>query len=354
MPNLARPYIREGHELAMELNNPAQLHQCYKALAHLESSSGNYKSAYDYQQQVMALSDSLLNEEISEQALRIDELSKYENIQQEQQIQLLAANNEIKDLQIQRSRRKLILLLIFAAALVMISFIIFMGKRRVDKLNETLAKQKEVINKSLKEKEFLIKEIHHRVKNNLQVISSLLKLQSRNIEDESARTALNVGRSRVRSMALIHKNLYMDERNLNTIPIRKYIEDLSTEVIETYNNLDQTPVNIELDVDDLNLDVDILIPIGLIINELLSNSLKYAFHAHLHPKVSISLKIVEENLVLKVSDNGIGYRSDQISAESFGLKLVRAFSDRLGAEYLFESDQGTSSTFIIKNFNLAA
>ena len=135
-------------------------------------------------------------------------------------------------------------------------------------------KQKAVIEKSLDEKEFLLKEIHHRVKNNLQVISSLLNLQSRTVDDEKVQSALNEGRNRVRSMAIIHQNLYQKD-NLAGISMSTYLGELSQEIVDSYS-VNQV-VNVSLDIEDIHLDVDTAVPIGLIVNELVSNSMKYGF-----------------------------------------------------------------------------
>ena len=120
-----------------------------------------------------------------------------------------------------------------------------------------------------------MKEIHHRVKNNLQVISGLLELQSKALNDEAAKDALREGRNRVRSIALIHQNLYQFE-NLSTIELKRFVNDLCRQVESVFKKQNKVAMNIK--VPDLRLDIDSAVPLGLIMNELLSNSFKYAFN----------------------------------------------------------------------------
>ena len=350
--SLSRKYLDEGSSFAIKMENDFYLREAYISLSNLEYKSKNYKKAYEYQKKFKQLNDSIVNSEISEKALRIDELTKYENIQKEQKIELLTANNEIKDLQIQRSQRNILILTLITLTLGLISYLVYQSRNNIRKLNSQLRIQKEVINKALVEKEFLLKEIHHRVKNNLQVISSLLKLQSRSVTDEIAKNALDEGRNRVRSMALIHKNLYQDENNLSAIPIKAYVEQLTSELIDTYQLLAEN-LELELDIDDLLLDVDTLVPIGLIINELVSNSIKYAFPDQASGKIKIICGMKDSDLFLQVSDNGSGYDPNAVGNQSFGLKLIRAFSDRLKAEQSYDNNNGSSSSFIIREYKLA-
>ena len=135
--------------------------------------------------------------------------------------------------------------------------------------------QNTIVFEALKEKDFLLREIHHRVKNNLQVISSLLSLQARQIGDKNIQKAINEGRSRVRSMALIHQNLYQNE-NLTGVSVERYLSNLLSELFDTYK-VDSDKITLHFNIQDIDLDVDTMVPFGLILNELISNCLKHAF-----------------------------------------------------------------------------
>ena len=210
-----------------------------------------------------------------------------------------------------------------------------------------------IISKALKEKETLLREIHHRVKNNLQFISSLLGLQSDNIEDQVALGALQEGQDRVQSMALIHQNLYQEE-NLTGVDMHDYFNKLIQGLFDSYNIHDDR-IQLELNIEDINLDVDTVIPMGLIVNELITNSLKYAFPEGHNGKITIQLKELDKALSLSISDDGVGISEIEKHnlGDSFGYKLIHAFTLQLDAEMSIERSAGTSVNFTIRNYQVA-
>lgn len=200
---------------------------------------------------------------------------------------------------------------------------------------------------SLNEKESLLKEVHHRVKNNLQIISSLLRLQSDYIEDEKALTSFKDSQNRIRSMALIHEKLYQS-RDVSNINLIEYIRDLVSHLLRSYTATSQF-VNLKIDANDIWLNIDTAIPCGLIINELVSNSLKHAFpQPSPDNEISISIHLADGNLFrLIVSDNGIGFPQglDFRDTDSLGLQLVCTFTEQL--EGAIELDRNHGTAFII-------
>jgi PAS domain S-box-containing protein len=190
------------------------------------------------------------------------------------------------------------------------------------------------IEKSLKEKELLLKEIHHRVKNNLQIILSILSLQKNYITDQPVKDVLNACRNRALSVALIHEQLYRSKDFLR-IDFDYYIKVLVNNLLNTYRNSEKIDLN--LDVDQINLDVGTSINLGLILNELLTNSLKYAFGGKETGKINISLKYNDEEnkIVLKVSDNGLGLPKDfnVNNLNSLGLGIVGSLAEQSGGEF---------------------
>jgi two-component sensor histidine kinase/Tfp pilus assembly protein PilF len=220
------------------------------------------------------------------------------------------------------------------------------------KLYRKTNKQNEIISSSLKEKDTLLREIHHRVKNNLQLVSSLLSLQSRHIEDPKALEALNSGKSRVKSMALIHQNLYNKE-NLTGISIKNYLEKLCNELVSTYQ-IDSNQIKLRTDIQDLDLDIDTIVPLGLIINELLTNALKYAFPENAAGEILIGLKEENKKLILRVSDNGIGLPLDFNTKNSFGYKLISTLNEQLDGTMKKTGDSGTKVEIQFSDYKIAS
>lgn len=215
----------------------------------------------------------------------------------------------------------------------------------------TRKEAEKTINASLKEKEILIKEIHHRVKNNLQVISSLLYLQSKSIENEEMLALFTESQGRVKSMALIHEKLYQGS-DLANINFGEYIKNLASYLVNTYSVADRKII-LNYQIEDAELDLDSAVPCGLIINELLTNSLKYAFpvnggtveHPDFKPEIKIDFLPKDDNLfTLKIGDNGCGIPEDfdLSKAKSLGLKLVSSLVQQIGGTVEIEHNEGVT------------
>jgi two-component sensor histidine kinase len=208
----------------------------------------------------------------------------------------------------------------------------------------------ERIKSSLREKEVLLQEIHHRVKNNLQIISSLLNLQSGYVQDPQAREIFQDSQHRIRSMALIHEKLYQSE-NLARVDFAEYIHSLATHLFRSYRANAQA-ITLKVQADDVSLDIDTAIPCGLILNELLSNALKHAFPDGRAGEIRVALDADREHrLTLKVSDNGVGFPSDQDfrNTASLGLQLVNTLVDQLDGTIKLDRRGGTDFeiTFVV-------
>ena len=216
---------------------------------------------------------------------------------------------------------------------------------RLDTLNKT-------VKKSANEKDILLREIHHRVKNNLQVISALLTLQASHLTDLKAKEALKLGQDRVQSMAIIHRNLYQHD-NLKGVSTKEYFEHLIQNLFESYL-IDDEKIELLLDIQDLTLDVDTMIPLGLLVNELISNALKHAFTNRDHGQLEVSLHELNDQLYLSIKDNGIGVADPfTIQEKSFGYSLVQSFSRRLDADLNIQSKNGLEVEVLIKNYQRA-
>jgi PAS domain S-box-containing protein len=200
----------------------------------------------------------------------------------------------------------------------------------------------EILRASLREKETLLKESHHRVKNNLQVVSSLLGLQSRAAADDSTRKILHESQNRIHSMALLHERLYQSQ-NLSEIDCADYIAQVSAHLFRSYG-VSSSRIRLHVRVDRKHMTIDSALPFGLILNELLSNALKYAFPHGREGQVCILLQDGPDGHTrLIVRDDGVGLPADLNiwSTRSLGLRLVRILAGQLDAAISVKSDRGT-------------
>jgi PAS domain S-box-containing protein len=205
------------------------------------------------------------------------------------------------------------------------------------------------IEESLKEKEVLLKEIHHRVKNNLQIISSILNLQTSFVTDENTLAILQESRNRIRSMAIIHENLYRTE-DFSSIQFNTYLKNLATSLVSSYSI--EGAVSLDMDLQEVDLVLDQAIPCGLLINELITNALKYAWDKQTdHRVISIALKQKKSIVILTISDNGIGLPDDfeNIQTETLGLQLVATLAEQLEARLKVQNQNGTKFEISFKN-----
>ncbi|MGZ7070064.1 MAG: histidine kinase dimerization/phosphoacceptor domain -containing protein, partial [Methanobacterium sp.] len=209
---------------------------------------------------------------------------------------------------------------------------------------------------SLKEKEILLKEIHHRVKNNMQIISSLLNLQLANVDDNQALDVLKESQGRIKSMALVHENLYLSDV-LASINFKEYIQKLVMDLIVTYK---ADFIELKLNIDDIYLNIETATPCGLIINELVTNSIKHAFSKPIHQQptspeaestITIGFTENKDEFKLTVQDNGMGLPESYGNSKSLGLRLVRVLVEQLNGAMEINRENGTTFTIIFKELD---
>ena len=317
-----------------EHNSVNQQSRAHEMLSEAFEKQNNYKKALEHFKAYKAVSDSIYNEESIQIIAEKD--AAYKKKEQDAEIALLNLKNQVTKQKLSKSKTLIAGSLIGLAIFSLLSFFIFLMYQKIKGKND-------IIKKALSDKELLIQEIHHRVKNNLQIISSLLKLQSRYITDEKALEAIQDGRNRVQSMAILHKDLYKED-NVRGVNMKTYFSNLTQGIFNSYN-LKKDKVKLNLDIENVNLDVDTVIPIGLITNELISNSLKYAFaEGYDQAKIDVKLKEINDHYELTVSDNGIGINDKilaQTTSNTFGQKMIKAFADKLKATVHINNSNGT-------------
>ena len=326
----AIPHLEASVEGYVEMGQGSRpkMQNLYNKLADCYYQMGNYQQAFVTQQLAHKVFDTLMINKVAN--LETEALFKYESGQKDQAIEEQATIIEQKN-RIQWLGTGLIgLLLIFLSSL----FYYFRRNKIISKA--LLVKSNE--------NELLLKEIHHRVKNNLQTVSSLLSLQSESISDKGAYDAVQESKNRVASMALIHQKLYQGE-NLAAIEMRDYFETIGKAIIDSFGEKAEN-VSLKVEMNNVELDVDTAVPIGLIANELITNSMKYAFPNKRKGEILISL-LQEENglLKLKIADNGAGTDNDSIvkKDKGFGTLLIQLLTTQLGGKLEKSNSAGTST-----------
>ena len=224
--------------------------------------------------------------------------------------------------------------------------------------NELTNAQRELTKKNIQltqlnqQKEMLIKEVHHRVKNNLMIISSLLNLQSNYLKDEESREIFKESQNRAKSMALIHERLYRST-DLKNIEFKEYITTLANDLYRNYVS-DPNKVRLQMNIDDVNIDINTAIPLGLILNELITNSMKHAFPDGREGTISISFGKKDDGFILNVSDDGVGFPAglDYTKTDSLGMQLVSSLTSQINGTIELDRDHGTKFTIIFKEIGL--
>lgn len=336
--------MRQGLALASTAKARSVEATAHQYLSAYFEERGRLDSALFHHKRWAVLNDSIFNEESSAQIAEMQE--KYESGKKD----VLLAENRA---QLERRSFTIKAIAVGAALVLLAALFAFRAYRIKKRTSEELARKNAVIDEQLKEKELLLREIHHRVKNNLQTVSSLLSIQGRGIADPTAKQAVNDSRLRVKSMALIHQDLYRDG-DLTGVQMKEYVEKLANSLISSYDRADR--VTLETRIDDLSLDVDTAVPLGLILNELITNALKYAWPRTEDGTLKIEMTVSGDALRITVRDNGIGYDPDaDRSADStgFGLGMIKTFATKLKAEWSIRNEKGTVVDMIVRNFKLA-
>ncbi|KAF2517128.1 tetratricopeptide repeat-containing sensor histidine kinase [Flavobacterium foetidum] len=310
-----------------------------------DSSRGNYIEAIKHYQLYKSLSDSVFKGEKSKQisSLQIE----FESEKKDKNIDLLQQKAKLQEIKIHNDtivRYLFIIIVVILSALVVLLYNRFRLKKKTNEQLEIkqqkITEQNELNKKMLLEKEWLLKEIHHRVKNNLQIVISLLNTQSAYLDNEDALMAIQNSKHRMHAMSLIHQKLYQSD-NLANIDMSWYIYELISNMKECFNTDDK--INFVLNTEKVYLDVAQAVPLGLIINEAINNAIKYAFPADRKGEVKIVLKnIGYNNYELLIMDNGIGLPDgfDEIERDSLGMNLMMGLTDQIDGIFEMKSDNG--------------
>lgn len=297
--------------------------EVYRYVHHVYADRNDSAAAYRY---FLKYHSVVIDEERRKNDIAVTNIiEKYENEKVKREIE------EVSD-QLEESHKETTRMLIFLVTSGIFLFVIGFLAFRLNTSNRKLKERN-------KEKDVLIQEIHHRVKNNLQIVSSLLELQTKKTDDASANSIMMEAQNRVKTMALIHKKLYQND-NLEQVDFQGYLEDLCASLYQIYKTMDM-PVQHEIDAKGTYFDIDTAVPLGLIVNELVTNAYKYAFKNIPNPKLKVGIDRAEKGTyTLTVSDNGPGLSKDieSLTKSSLGLRLVGRLAKQLSGKLTYTSN----------------
>jgi two-component sensor histidine kinase len=330
-PIEALVFSRKMLETSRLLERPERIRNAYNSMHNAFSAAGRFDSALYYYKLADQLDDSLNNVAKTTEVINLQ--TKYETGKKESEIQRLHTESLEKTKQIVFLVSALVIFALLTACMIW--------------LYHRIRKQRQEITGQSKKLEIMMKELHHRVKNNLQIVSSLLSLQTYKVQDEEAVLVLKESQQRVQAMSFIHQRLYKTE-SLTAVNMKEYLTDLAGSLVSSYG-FNQDEFDLYITVEKEMLDIDKALPIGLIINELVTNALKYAFNPGNRPCLHIMLTEEDTKLVCIIKDNGIGINEQQWKQKknSFGKQLITALCKQLRAQQTLVVNEGTQFTITI-------
>lgn len=334
-------------EKAKALLSPASLaytkEKLYEAEFKIDSASGNYLSAIRHHQKYVALKDSLFNINRTKQ---IEELKiQYETERQQSDLALLTQKSALQQSELENERLNKNLMLGGAIALIVMLGLLYNRFRIKQQKEKEISRKNADLQRLVEEKEWLMKEIHHRVKNNLQVVVSLLSSQSSFLDNESAQMAIRSSQHRMHAMSLIHQQLYQSD-SVATIDMFGYINNLVRYLRESLHT--GSKIRFEVNVNDVELDASQAVPVGLILNEAITNAIKYAFSSRDSGVICVTMQRQKGkfDIILQIRDNGSGFQDgfDAKTITSFGLSLITGLTKQLDGSFSFRNDNGVVLT----------
>ena len=346
----ARNYLKKDMGLVSSLNNLSGIYQNYKLWFSLDTASGKYQEAISNLIRANEVKDSILDETKSRQIAQLE--VEFETEKKEGQINLLnqkaiLENTKLKQADFVKNLTAASVILLF-----IIAGLLYKQSSLRKKSNVIVTHKNEQLQNLLTEKEWLLKEVHHRVKNNLHTVICLLESQARYLEKDALR-AIESSQNRIYAMSLIHQKLYQSD-NLGTIDLDSYIRELANYLSDSFGSPESIRIHLLLEKVKLNLSQ--AIPLGLIVNEAVTNAFKYAFPNKRCGKITIELKQINNNIKLIIADNGIGMGclgNDNLP-KSLGLDLMRGLTSELEGSIRFEDDNGTRIKVVFPIMHLSA
>lgn len=315
-----------------------QLQYAYSYVSSLYASIGNPNLAIEYLNKSVEIRDTIFHRDNMRQVNEMNILYKTQS--KEKENENLRMENKLEQMRSETSERQRNILLISLGVFLLLGLWISRLLWQKNKAFGALEENKKALEVAVEQKDTLLRELHHRVKNNLQVVTGLLDLQMARINDEEIIKALNDGKNRIRSMALIHQKLYRTD-DLKSVDMQEYFEKLLQEIKAGFISPDKT-IHTKIDAPGINLDIDIAIPLGLMVNELVTNSFKYAFNEKNEGNIYVTLSKEGDKHTIKVGDDGPGYiAADKTTKATLGLRLVNMLTKQIRGKLEIYNFSGT-------------
>lgn len=342
---VAESHYNKALSEALRSKVSPQLTKVYKALYEHASRKKDYRKSYEYILKYNEAKDDLFTKEKAKQFKEIQ--AKFDLESKQKEILLLTNENKIKALENQNQRTTQTILIIGLIALIIILLTLFYAYKNKRAGNKILAEKNKVISQTLNDREILLKEVHHRVKNNLQIVSSLLRLQHKFGSHKSSVEILQEIQDKIQAMSIIHERLYKSS-DLSLINLQAYLDSLLT-YFKTSYDLPGQNITITTDIDNIDLNMDRLVPCGLIVNEIIANSIKYAFQDNTTSGyINIKASKNKDKCVLTIQDTGIGFPEDfkVANSQSLGMQLIQGLTKQIKGTVDIVSNPGACYTII--------
>jgi two-component sensor histidine kinase len=332
-------YLNEGITNVISIERKRDYHLIYYKI---DSANGNYISALQHHIQFKMLNDSIFNIEKNRQFQELQ--VRYETEQKERDILSLKKESVLQHEKAAHANNTRNFTLLGGAMLIVLLGVIYSNNRAKQRSNVALSLLVNEKDKLLEEKEWLMKEIHHRVKNNLQIVMGLLQRQSAFINNKEALTAIRNSEHRMHSIALIHQKLYQSE-SLAVVTMGDYIDEMIGYLRDSFDM--GTRIRFEKQVDQIDLEINVAVPLGLILNEAITNAIKYAFPTHEKGCIRVSFnEITDVGYILQIADDGRGLPADFDikKINSMGFNLMRGLSKQVGGVFEVAHNNGVTIT----------
>ena len=343
---LAGTYLKKIDSLSRKLDDPARIRDNYYLAFRLDTAMGSSRSAIVNLLKFQHLHDSLFDETSSRQMQQMEveyetQKNRNEIKIKDQDIVLLNQKNQLQKSGLERAGLVRNFIIGCVGLLLVIIALLFYQYRSKRKINQMIMYKNELLEHLITEKEWLVKEIHHRVKNNLQIVVSLLNTQAAHLQEGDALTAILQSRHRIQVISLLHQKLYQAETS-SLIDMQVYIREVVSYLKESFSGINHLHFNQQIDA--ISLDISQAVPIGVILNEAITNCIKYAFPNNINGNITVSF--TKENdgcFLLTIADNGIGIAKDIDLSErnSLGMQLMQTLSEQLDGNMKIESEEGT-------------